>query len=183
MNEYIERNAVLLLFIGVTCTLNGQNNRFGQNRNSTDSNLITVKNWGVSFAKSENWVVTGTSDSIITLMQVSGRSAGDLITINYFTRDSITDNDAKFGWVTYFYDNSSQLWMKKYDSEINPSELIIEKAEVVTKTRDGFPVFSGRSRWKTTIIPLSHKTFLKFNIIGGGETQPLIDMTATLRKI
>jgi hypothetical protein len=179
----MNRSILVLLFIAITNLSKGQQPGI-QISNSTDSNLIIVESWGVSFAKSENWIVTESTDSVITLMQTSGKSTGDIITVTHFTGDSITDTDAKFGWITYRYDKSKQVWMKTLQEEINlPSGTIAKPAAALATTIDGFPVFSGTGRWKTFIIPLSYTSYLRFNIRGSGEILPLVLMTGTLKRI
>ncbi len=138
-----------------------------------DANVVKT-NWGVSFTKASNWDVTTTTANKITLSEVSGKWAGDIMTIEYVSGNSITDTDAKFGDVTYFYDGTTGTWMRTV------SELGTTQAAMPVSTVNGFPVFDGTGRWKTLIIPLSHTTFLKANIGGSGESQPLYDLVATL---
>jgi len=175
--QNMNRSLAVFLFLVIISPLKGQ-------ENIHKSNSLVVQKWGVSFSKRADWKLTNDNDSLIQLMQMSGQSKGDVISISKLSGDSITDNDAKFGWITYRYDKSKQAWMQSQEDESNPSAGAVTKpAEAFATTIDGLLVFSGTGRWKTLIIPLSITSYLKFNIVGGGETQPLVDMIGTLKKI
>lgn len=106
----------------------------------------------------------------------------DEINIDYVSGNSITTTDSKFGQITYFYDNNTKMWMKTDDQEgenITPN-LTPVKAIPEFYTKNGLPVFRGTGRWLTYVVPLSHTTFLKLNITGSGQTQPLTELVKTI---
>ena len=45
------------------------------------------------------------------------------------------------------------------------------------------PVFQATGRWATYVIPLSSTNFLKLNIGGSGQRQPLFDLLKTIRLV
>lgn len=152
----------------------------------SDSNTITKNSWGVSFTKSSDWNVTSNTNEQINLDQVSGEWIGDKIDISYVSGTNITTTDAKFGSVTYYFDENSQRWMKIGQSEKTGDTESPVLATTYTEypyTTDNYPVFVGTNRWLTLIVPLSHKTFLKLHITGSGQTQPLRDLLRTIKKI
>ncbi|OHA42655.1 MAG: hypothetical protein A3G59_00490 [Candidatus Taylorbacteria bacterium RIFCSPLOWO2_12_FULL_47_20] len=150
------------------------------------TNTIIKNEWGISFSKPSNWDITSNTGGIVELKQVSGEWVGDTIDISYITGANITTTDAKFGSVTYYWNESGQKWMK-----IGQSEKTGENESPVPATTyieypyaaNTFPVFVGANRWLTLIIPLSHTTFLKLHITGSGQTQPLKDVLGTIKKI
>lgn len=152
----------------------------------SDVNTIIKNNWGVSFTKSSDWNVTSNTSEQLNLEQVSGEWTGDKIDISYISGTNITTTDAKFGSVTYYYDENSQRWMKIGQSEKTgdtQSPVPAIAYNEYPQTVDGLPVFVGTNRWLTLIVPLSHKTFLKLHITGSGQTQPLKDLLRTIKKI
>ncbi|HYM92917.1 MAG TPA: hypothetical protein VET23_02175 [Chitinophagaceae bacterium] len=182
MNKRIGIVFLLILFVSMSKAQTHPNKRLNT---SIDSNLILKRHWGVSFVKSSNWSVTNNTSSKITLTQISGESTGDVITIEYVSGDSITDIDTKFGWITYRYDNNKQAWMQTDNMEgegiySHPSPV---QANAIAITKDGLQIFHGTGRWVTYIIPLSHTKFLKLNIMGSGESQPLEALVKIIRKI
>lgn len=149
-----------------------------------DENTVTKKEWGISFVKTSEWKIINITNKIL-LKPGPDQGDGDEITIEYFTGDRITDSDAKFGEITYFYDNTKKEWMRTDTMEgegISPNTSPIN-ATIAFKTDSGLPVFNGVGRWKTYIIPLSTNTFVKLNILGSGDTQALTELTKTLKII
>lgn len=142
-------------------------------------NLITKNEWGITFEKGANWNVSSNTSAKTVL---SGTGGQDIITIDYVTGNSITDGDAKFGNITFSYDNTNQRWMVSEPDEANGGQVSPHPATPVM-TIEGLPVFRGTGRWLTYVIPLSHTTFIKLNISGGGLTQPLTDLVRTIKKI
>ena len=149
--------------------------------NQQNPNLISKTNWGINFTKGPSWNVTSnTSDKIILTQQDPG-SVGDTIIITNVFSSTITDTDAKFGNVTYYYDSNTTKFMKsQLDEATNTGQPIITPAVATMYTGSGLPVFLGTGRWKTYIIPISHTQFLKLNIGGGGFSQPLTDLVKTI---
>jgi len=152
----------------------------------TQGTTIIKNEWGISFSKPSNWDITNNTSGVVELKQVSGEWVGDTIDISFVTGTNMTTTDAKFGSVTYYWDESGQKWMK-----IGQSERIGETESPIPATTyteypyvaNTFPVFVGTNRWLTLIVPLSHTTFLKLHITGSGQTQPLKDILGTIKKI
>lgn len=150
------------------------------------TNTIIKTEWGVSFSKPSNWDITNNTSGVVELKQTSGEWVGDTIDISYITGANITTTDAKFGSVTYYWDEGGQKWMK-----IGQSDRTGEMESTFPATNyteypymaNLFPVFVGTNRWLTLIVPLSHTTFLKLHITGSGQTQPLKDILGTIKKI
>jgi hypothetical protein len=110
-------------------------------------------------------------------------SGGDVITIQYITGNTITDTDAKFGNITYYYDATQHAWMVINPDEANGGSLPPAPVSPLSYNANRLLVLKGTGRWKTDIIPLSQTTFLKINISGGGLIPPLDDLAATVQKI
>lgn len=172
---------------GQTTTINNQNGndyRPNPNTSSVDSNLVTKSTWGISFIKSPTWnITTNTTDKVVVSQVVQDGNDGNTITLTSISGNSVTDSDAKFGNITYYYDENSKAWMVKLPDEQYGGSMSPTIAKPAFYTTSGLPVFNGTGRWGTYIIPLSSTTFLKLNISGGGLTQPLIDLTKTVKKI
>ena len=151
------------------------------NSSQQPTNKVVKTDWGISFIGPTGWEKSFNTNQI-TLLQ-EGVSAGDGITIDYISGNKITDTDAKFGNVTYYYSDSSQAWIVESPDEQNGGTLPPTTATPALHTTSGLPVFLGTHRWATYIIPLSHTTFLKLNIGGGGNTQPLTELVKTIQKI
>jgi hypothetical protein len=154
-------------------------NLFTINSAVNQNNIITKNDWGVSFTKTSDWDIVTNTSSEVSLKQNAGQWVEDIIKINYVSGQSITDTDAKFGNITYYYNGSSNQWMKT----TNENGAVTSIATTSSYTVDGFPVFPGTGRWKTYIIPTSHTTFIKLNIGGSGYSQPLTDLVQTIKKI
>jgi len=150
-----------------------------------NSNLVTRNDWLISFKKQSNWSITNNVPMQMELKQVSGKWKDDIITIQYVAGDKITDKDAKFGDITYWYDQSKGEWMRtgRTDERTGATEPAVVKAIPQFYVAGNMPVFLGTGRWLTYIIPLSYTSFLKFNIIGSGYTQPLTDLVKTISKL
>jgi hypothetical protein len=156
-----------------------------QTTNTIDENTITKSDWGVSFAKTSDWNITGNAASEVKLTEASGEDAGDTMTIDYVSGQNIMDTDAKFGTITFSYDETKQIWVETDNEEgegVSPHTTPVA-ATTTIYTTDNLPVFTGTGRWLTYIIPISHTTFLKLNITGSGSTQALEDLVKTLKKI
>ena len=149
-------------------------------KSAVDTNIITKKDWGVVFNKTADWEVSTNTNDRVWLQQLI--PDGDTMIIDYITGNSITDTDAKFADITYYYDSNSQKWMVNKPNERDGGTLPAVEAITVLTAND-LLVFPGTGRWQTAIIPLSHTTFLKINIKGGGFTQPLDDLIKTIKKI
>jgi len=146
-------------------------------------NLITKSAWSISLVKPSGWDITSNTTNEVILTQDTGEYAGDIMTVSYISGNSITDTDNKFGNITYYYNGNNQSWMVELPDEQNGGMEAATVATPISYTADGLPVFNGTRRWKTYIVPLSHTTFVKLNITGGGFIQPLTDLLATLKKI
>ncbi len=148
--------------------------------NQTSTNTINKSEWGISFTKPTGWKLATNTTNNITLQEPV--SDGDRIKIDYTTGDRITDNDAKFGPITYYFDTTSQSWMVIKPDEQNGGTFPPTVATPEMYTNSGLPVFRGTGRWATYIIPLSHSTFLKLNIGGSGNSKPLKALAETIKK-
>lgn len=149
-------------------------------------NVITNNDWKIAFTKAVDWTLTPMTDKNKQILSdVAGDGKGDSIIIQYVTGDKITDTDAKFGSITYYYEKSTGKWMETDNAQTNSANVFTTPApaKVVTYTADKLPVYAGTTRWLTYIVPLSNNTFLKLNITGSGATQPLQDLIKTVHKI
>ncbi len=154
-------------------------NFFTINSTTNQNNIITKNDWGVSFAKMADWDIVTNTNNEVSLKQNVGQWEGDVIKISYVSGQSITDTDAKFGNITYFYDVNSSQWMKT----TNENGVVTSVATVSFYTTNNLPVFYGTGRWKTYIVSTSNTTFIKLNISGSGQSQPLTDLLQTIKKI
>jgi hypothetical protein len=167
-----------------------------------DSNLIVKRNWGVSFTKYSDWIVTvNTSNKVVISYQKSCDSkcfsdddcgsADNEIYIEYILLDTIFDSNVKFGSVAYYYNKN--VWMEideMEDFDTDADNIIFcdsttgltRQADVTTTTKDGLIIFDGRS-WASYIIPLSYLKFLRLHIRGWVDALPLYDLLKTIRKI
>ena len=145
-------------------------------RASTTTTELVVKNgWGVQFLVEPSWkMVTNNADQIV-LSKITGAQIGDMMTLSYITGSHITDTDAKFGDLTYFYDDTRKEWVRVRESETTPA---IED----NTSADGLPIFTGIGAWRTYIIALSQTTFLKLNI-SSGHVAPLNALLKTITKL
>lgn len=159
-----------------------QNNPQPAVNTQNSPNLVARSDWGISLEKPSGWNIITTTDNQITIKQDLPDGAGDVMTVDYVTGDSITDTDAKFGNITFFYDSTRQTWMKSYLDEQSNTQLITEVAtpEMIV---DGLSVFKGTGRWLTYVIPLSHTNFIKINITGSGNLNPLNNLLSTIKTI
>jgi hypothetical protein len=153
---------------------------------STDT--VTRTDWGISFTKGSNWSVTVNAPDQLELKQMSGEGIGDIITIKYITGEKITDQDTKFGDITYWYDTSdtsASKWKWVRAGRMNELTGVMEPSVVDAAPQFyipvNLPVFLGTGRWLTYIFPLSSGSFLKFNITGSGYSQPLTDLVKTIK--
>jgi hypothetical protein len=145
--------------------------------------VITKPEWGISFTKPKGWNIVEGADNEIVLYKMYGEEGGDVITINYRPHlEYLTDTDAKFGHVTYFWGIEEKKWMLSKSSEYD-SSTITSPAVTEEFTLDGLPIFPGKGRWMTKIIPLDHYTFLELNITGSGYTDPLRLFVQGIRKL
>jgi hypothetical protein len=163
--------------------------------NSGD-NLVDLSDWGISFIKPSGWDVTATTSVAqpftrgpevqieqMQLTQVSGENKGDIITIQYIQGSKITDSDAKFGDISYWSDKTNGKWMVEGISDLNAMDGPTSTREASPQFTVGkIPVFLGRSRWLTYIMPLNQFLFLKLNITGSGATQPLTDLVKSIKE-
>ncbi|MDP4007543.1 MAG: SoxR reducing system RseC family protein [bacterium] len=154
--------------------------------NGQQSGTYNKPEWGISFRKPANWETISDTNEKIELEQTSGEWVGDRMDISFLTGSTITTDDAKFGSLTYYYDENSERWMRQgsaleYEGVAGP--VPAAPYSDYSYTEDGLPVFVGTTRWATFIIPLSHTSFLKLHITGSGYTQPLRDMLRTVRTL
>lgn len=174
-----------------TTTVTTQTNSNTSNNSSTvnfgaiSSNLIKLTACGVSFSKTSDWGVISNTNNEIKLDITTNDHAGfSGIDIKCVLGNSITDNDAKFGSITYYYDSSNKKWMVSKPDEQNGGMLPAVVA-VPEFTVNGLPVFRGTGRWLTYIVPISPTSIvsLKEGDSEGGYTQTLTNLVNTLEKI
>jgi len=144
---------------------------------------------GVSFDIPSGYSIDSESDNTIVLKN----RASDKITIDAFTptknqlnRPLVTDTDAKFGEVTYFY--SEEEWLKSgYISNRTGGVFPTAPIKPSLYTADNLPVVTGTTRWLTYFIlpldPLISDTTYKLNITGTGNTTALNSLVKTFRII
>ena len=149
---------------------------------TSDGNLIKLTGCGVSFSKTSNWnVISNTSNETKLDILPNDYTGFSGIDIKCVLGNSITDTDAKFGNITYFYDSNTQKWMVNAPDEQNGGTLPAVAATPLF-TVNGWPVFHGTGRWLTYIIPISQSSILYFNEgdTEGGSTQSLKNLVNTL---
>ncbi len=167
-------------------SIDSSDNYFTINSTTTDSNLIKQIGCGVSFLKTSDWsVISNTNNETILDIPSTDHIIGTSgINIKCVLSGSITDTDAKFGNITYYYDSSSKKWMVNKANERDGGTL---PAVVATPefTVNGFPIFKGTGRWLTYIVPISPSSILslKEGDTEGGYTQTLTNLVKTLKKL
>lgn len=135
---------------------------------------------GVNFAHPSNWFV-GSSYGIIVLSGF-GPDEKDTLNVIGISGPEARNADAKFGSVTYYYDQKSALWMMKTNrlADSPDGKMITKRATPLFYTASGHPVFAGTERWKTNIVALSATEFVVVNISGSGFTKILDPFTKTI---
>jgi hypothetical protein len=166
-------------------SIDSSDNYFTINSATISSNLIKQTDCGVSFSKTSEWsVVSNTSNEIKLDIPDDTHTGFAGIDIKCVLGNSITDTDAKFGNITYYYDSSSQKWMVSKPNERDGGTL---PAVVATPefTVNGLSVFRGTGRWLTYIIPTSSSSILSLREgdTEGGLTQSLTNLVKTLKKL
>lgn len=152
-----------------------------------------------SFYYPDTWKVLALSDTVIisNFGPFKNEDHPDTLVIKQVDGKKITDSDAKFGTISYYYDDNSRQWMKvsdgeggeSYDAQGNPyyveGSTAPQPAKPVFKTISGLPVFSGTGRWGTVIIPLTHERFLLLNMdgTGSGFSQVLYPLAAAVTEL
>ncbi len=145
--------------------------------------VIAKPEWGISFTKPKGWNMVESADNEIVLYKMYGEEGGDAITIKYRPHfEDLTNTDAKFGYVTYFWGIEEKQWMMSESSEYD-FNTITSPAITEEFTLDGLPIFPGKGRWMTKIIPFDQHTFLELNITGSGYTDPLRLFAQGVRKL
>ncbi len=153
---------------------------------SPSPSLIQSSEWGVQFKKETDWDITEQSRDAVVLKKRSGFDSGDRITVTFSSGTAMTDTDAKFGPVTYFYaatGPNGANWYRKRGDEMTGDTETVTLATPAAYTADGMLAFLGTSRWKTYIVPLSKTHFMKINITGSGKTDALDVLLKTVKKI
>jgi len=152
-----------------------------------DVNLIKLTSCGVSLSKTSDWNVISSTVNEIKL-DIAGDTHTSFagIDIKCVLSNTITDTDAKFGNITYFYDMGKKAWMETDNKEgegITPNSIPVLAVPLFIV--DGLPVFRGTGRWLTYIVPTSPSTVLYFNEgdTEGGYTQTLTNLVNTIRKL
>ena len=161
-----------------------ENNSVNSPTTLTDSNILNLNSCGVSLSKASNWSTISNTNNEIKLDIVPNDHTGfSGIDIKCVLDSTITDTDAKFGNITYYYDSNNKKWMVNKPDEMNGGFLpAVEAAPEFTV--NGLPVFRGTRRWLSYIIPISPNSILYLNEgdAEGGYTQTLTNLVKTLKK-
>lgn len=136
---------------------------------------VIKTNLGISFTLPSEWQVVSNTDKEITLKQVGGKWIDDTIDITTRTGPSVTTKDAKFGDVTYYFDQAKNAWLYNGQSEKTGGVFTGAPAPISMRIGEN-PVFAGTTRWLTYILPLTHTNFLIFHITGSGNREPLNEL-------
>lgn len=150
-----------------------------------DNNLIKLTSCGVSVSKTSNWsVMSSTTNEIILDIPSADQTGGNGINIKCVLGNSITDTDAKFGNITYYYDSSTQKWMVNKPDETNGGTMMAVEATPLFNV-NGWPVFRGTRRWLSYIVPISPSSilYLREGDTEGGYTQTLTNLVKTLKRL
>ncbi len=151
------------------------------NQEIVDKNIIVKHQWGVQFLKTDQWDISENSDEKITLKRFYKGDLSDTLTIDYFEGEQISDSDAKFGNITYYYDLNLDQWMSVGNTGVgDDASVYTTSAKIISYTKDNFPIFNGVGRWRTFIIPLDHSHFMKIKITGSGDVKPLLALIKTI---
>jgi len=138
---------------------------------------IAKKEWGISFVRPPGYRITTNTRTKVVL------EGEEFITIDYAAGVArFTDTDTKFGAMTLYWSATKGKWLMEWDPE-QTGRLRVEEAKPLRYLFPNVPVFQGIGRWQTYIVALTHTSFLRFNITGGGNTKPLDDLLKTVRKI
>jgi len=162
-------------------------NYFTINSATTAGNIIKQTGCGVSFSKTSDWsVISNTSNETALDILPNDHTGFSGIDIKCVLGNSITDTDAKFGNITYFYDTNKKAWMETDNEEgegITSHSIPVVATPLFTV--NGLPVFRGTGRWLTYIIPISQSSILYLNEgdTEGGSTQSLTNLVKTLKKL
>ncbi len=143
----------------------------------------TDNSFGFSFSYPTEWKLD-TSDGIVfrNLGPYKTENEGDILSVRRMEGSSVKVQDAKFGDTTLYFDENQNQWMVTQPDPAGSSDYTTVRAVPVYTTPSGLPVFNSTGRWKTVIIPLSHKRFLVVNMTGGGWTSGLDPFVKTLRE-
>jgi hypothetical protein len=152
-----------------------------------DDNLLKFANCGVSLSKTSEWsVISNTGNEVVLDILSTDHTLGtNGIDIKCVLSNTITDTDAKFGNITYYYDSGIKKWMVKGPDETGDGSNLTPKEATVLFTVDGLPVFRGTGRWLTYIVPISSSSILYLHEgdTEGGYTQTLTNLVKTLKKL
>jgi hypothetical protein len=147
----------------------------------------TDAHFGFSFWYPDGWQVTTVTNppfgaqiqngTIVKKMSVGNASDTWAIVIEEVNSPTMTITDTggagPFGPVTYYFDTSNKSWMKVTGEESAGVPVATTTANVSVSTMDGLSMFSGTSRFDTTIIPISTSTSssgVNFLVISDGGT-------------
>lgn len=164
---------------------NTSNNSSTVNSGTESDKLIKLTTCGASFSQPLGWSVVSNTNTGTKLDILPNTHTGfSGIDIKCVLTSSITDSDAKFGNITYYYDSKTQKWMVSKPDEQNGGMLPAVVA-VPEFSANGLPVFRGTGRWLTYIVPISPTSILSLNEgdTEGGNTQTLTNLVKTLKKI
>jgi hypothetical protein len=151
---------------------------------SVDKNLITHKDWGVSFTKDDTWVLGEKTGSYFVLRSSAQGKVTDTIVVSYITGNSITDRDPKSSkYVLYYWDAKNGGGWYEAGNDGTSQDYMPRIARPALVVFGGTPVFVGASGWQTYIVPLSQSTFIKMSIDGSGQTEPLNQLLQTMHKL
>jgi len=161
------------------------NSTIPSSTSSVNRNLISIEDCGVSLSKTSDWsVISSKSNETILDILSADQTGGNGIQIKCVLDSTITDTDAKFGNITYYYDSSTQKWMVQSPNEQSGGTYPPTIATPLF-TVNGFSVFRGTRRWLSYIVPISPSSILYLNEgdTEGGLTQSLTNLVKTLKKL
>jgi hypothetical protein len=151
----------------------------------------TDADFGFSFWYPNGWQVTTVTNppfgaqiqngTIVRKLSVGNASDTWAIVIEEVNSPTMTITDTggagPFGPVTYFFNTPQSTWMKVTGEESAGVPVATTTADVSVDTMGGLPMFSGTSRFDTTIVPLNTQNFL---VVSDGGT---VNATALAKTI
>ncbi len=158
----------------------------------------TDAGFGFSFWYPNGWQVTTVvnppfgaqiqNGTIVRKLSVGNASDTWAIVIEEVNSPTMTITDTggagPFGPVTYYFDTSSKTWMKVTGDGVADVPFATTTANVSVNTIGGLPMFSGTSRFDTTIIPVSTSASSgNFLVISDGGTVNATTLAKTVTAV
>ncbi|MEK7184878.1 MAG: hypothetical protein AAB683_01955 [Patescibacteria group bacterium] len=147
------------------------------------TSVIVKDKWGIFFVKRDEWKTATNTDKTIVLEQSQGIYKGDKITISYEKENSISDGDIKNGIYTFYWNLKEKKWSVDITDDKGMKITGQNPQIVLMKFKNTAPVFLGKSPYRTYIVALSPMSFIKLNITGQGNTEPLDNILNDMKLI